>query len=183
MLGKALCPLNLVRHFCDVLLWLAQLVNREEDSNGTGWEDYDESLYCVIYIHLHSSPLQHVHANSSHALMCPPWPLCLSRSSKTALELRMWVTDDPQEYAQTNVVCVSFRGTVEIQECLVLLVHQAWRWVEGYLCVNHFNIIWTVIKTLRQYCGYILLHLLNFSNHVILVEKHEMLQWHDRIAL
>lgn len=152
MLGKALCPLNLVRHFCDVLLWLAQLVNREENSNGPGSEDYDESLYCVIYTHLHSSPLQHVlrwsytNANSSHALICPLWPLCLSRSSKTALELRMWVTDDPQEYTQMNVVCVLFRGTVEIQGWLVLLVHQAWRWVECYLCVNHANIIWTVVR-------------------------------------
>lgn len=93
------------------------------------------------------------------------------------LELRMWVTDDHQEYAETDVVCVSFRGTVEIQEWLVLLVHQAWRWVGGYLCVDHFNTIWTVIKTLRQHCGYFLLHLLNFSNHVILMEEHEMLQW------
>lgn len=37
----------------------------------------------------------------------------------------MWVTDDPQQYAQMDVVCVSFRGAVEIQEWLVLLVHQA----------------------------------------------------------
>lgn len=139
--------------------------------------------FIFTFTHLLCSMCSYMNANSSHALMCPPSPLCLSWPSKTASELRMWVTDDPQEYAQTNVVCVSFRGAVEIQEWLVLLVHQAWRWVGGYLCVDHFNTIWTVIKTLRQLCGYILLHLLNFSNHVILMEKHEMLQWHDRIAL